>query len=189
METYVFDLSKKGLPLNSERQIYDSPDNILIRSLTIKSDDTLWSKQADWEPASLAKWHFEECRIEPRSLSMGNIYCPWSGDFRFYKNEFFFGDSEGRRAWIFVFQRNSRVLFQKNNFGNSIIQIRCEGSKNDSDSRDSGLGNLSFLGNKGIDRLELMCNADSYVFRGTNRLNFLSFSELNSNPPALDTKI
>ena len=181
---------EKGLPLNSERQIYDSLANILIRNLTIKSDDALWSKQADWEPASHAKWHFEECRIEPRNLSQGNIYFPWGGDFRFYKNEFAFDDGKGGTlVWSFVFERGSRVLFQKNNFENSIIQIRCEGSKNDSDSRDFGLGHLSFLGNKGIDRLELMCNAYSYVFRGTNHINFLRFSERDSNSSDTGPKI
>ena len=192
-ENICFRSFDKGLPLNSERKIYNLLSNILVRNLTIKLDDiSNWSKQADWEPASLAKWHFEECRIEPRNLSIGNIYFPWPGNFRFYKNEFFFGDSEGMQAWTFVFQRNSQVLFQKNDFRNSInniIQIRCEDSKNDSDSRDFGLGNLSFLGNKGIDRLELMCNADSYVFRGTNYINFLRLNEQNSNSSDIGPKI
>ena len=190
-ENICFRSFDKGLPLNSERKIYTRLANILIRNLTIKSDDALnWGKQSDWKPAFDAKWHFEECRIEPWTLAQGSIYLPWSGDFRFYKNEFSFDDGKGTQTWwSFVFGRGSDVLFQKSNFENSIIQIRCKGSENGSDSRHLELGKLSFLGNKGIDSLQLMCNADSYVFRGTNHINSLSFSGQNSNSLDLDSKI
>ena len=86
-------------------------------------------------------WHFEECRFEPRSPNMARIYFPWMGDFRFYKNEFDFGDSGGMRSWLFRFASNSRVLFQKNNFRNSNIQVTYVVS-----DKDSSIDKLSWEG-------------------------------------------
>lgn len=226
---------EKGLPLNSERRVYSRATNILIRNLTIKFDTHLdLSRQSDWEPASSAKWHFEECRIEPASPNTGDIQFPWMGDFRFYKNDFSFKNSGGMRSWLFAFWVGSRVLFQKNDFKNSNMEIVL--SFPDEDSKYSnvrklswgrryayiteddsyygamirkkyqlpetvrlnipdaysghvGLDNLSFLENKGIDRLNLRCNAASYVFRGINHINLLRFNELDSDSPDLGVRI
>ncbi len=53
-ENICFRSFDKGLPLNSERKIYTRLANILIRNLTIKSDDALnWGKQSDWIAFSL----------------------------------------------------------------------------------------------------------------------------------------
>lgn len=49
-----------------------------------------------------------------------------------------------------------------------------------SSSAHFGLDSLSFLGNKGIDRLQMDCRATHYDFRGMNRINSLWFSELRS---------
>ena len=225
---------EKGLPMNSERRIYSSINNILIKNLTIKFDNHLeFSKQSDWAPASHAKWHFEECRIEPWS-SLPVIHFPWRGDFRFYKNEFPPHDDRGEPSWLFAFEIGSWVLFQKNDFKNSSMQIVHSFSDKDSEhsyiqklswegreayivrddsyyeamirknyqlpetvrvnipdaySGHTGLNNLSFLGNKGIDRLELRCNAASYIFRGINNINFLRFNELDSHSLDLSAEI
>ena len=144
-ESICFRSFEEGLPTNSERGIYDGISNILIRNLTIKFDTHLdLSKQSDWEPASTAKWHFEECRIEPLSPNTGNLHFPWRGDFRFYKNEFSFDDSEGARIWLFVFGIGSRVLFQKNDFKNSSMQIVY--SSPDEDSKYSNVRKLAWKG-------------------------------------------
>ena len=226
---------ERNFPLNSERVIYHSIANIIIRKLSIKLDGHLdWNKQSDWEPISSADWHFEECRFEPQSPNIEVIHFPWRGRFRFYRNEFSFGDKEGMRAWSFVFEVGSKVLFQKNDFKNSMMQIVSHFLEKDSEnsgvqelswggrtayiarddsydeamirkkyelpesvrlsiphasSRHLGLANLSFLGNKGIERLELRCSADSYFFRGMNHIDFLRFSELNSNSLDLGAKI
>ena len=44
-----------------------------------------------------------------------------------------------------------------------------------------GLAGISFVGNKAIDRLDLMCRANQYVFRGTNCINNLWFRESDFN--------
>ena len=44
-----------------------------------------------------------------------------------------------------------------------------------------GLHSLSFLGNKGINKLELRCYAANYEFRGINHINHLRFEELETN--------
>ena len=205
LDKYIcFRTWERGFPSNSERGIYYSISNVIIRKLNIRFDSHLnrnkqsdwepifsWNKQSDWEPVFSfpTEWHFEECRFESPSLNMEFFSFPWRSRFRFYKNEFFFCERVALRSWSFGFETGSRVLFQKNDFKNSSIQIVCKSSERDSDLRHLRLGNLSFLGNKGIDRLELRCNVASYVFRGMNRINFLHFSELKSNSPALDAKI
>ena len=155
-ENICFRSSEKGLPLNSERRVYGGLTNILIRNLTIKFDTHLdLSRQSDWEPASSAKWHFEECRIEPLSPNTGNLHFPWRGDFRFYKNEFSFDDSARGRIWLFVFGLGSRVLFQKNDFKNSSMQITH--SFPDEDSKYSNVRKLSWGG-----RAAYIAEDDSY---------------------------
>lgn len=226
---------EKGLPRNSERGTYNWIDNILIRNLDIKLDsldaNLDWSGQSSLNPTSSAAWHFEECRFEPGSPNTARIHFPRLGSFRFYKNEFDFGDSRGMRSWAFIFAGRSRVIFQKNDFKNSYILIVYSLPEEDSDvqellwqgrkayavrdnsydeamvrkkyqlpesvrlitpyaeSRHLGLDSLSFLGNRGIDNLHLRCNANSYVFRGINYINFLRFEEPYSNFPNLDGKI
>lgn len=49
-----------------------------------------------------------------------------------------------------------------------------------SSSAHFGLDSLSFLGNKGIDSLQMDCRAAHYDFRGMNRINSLWFSELGA---------
>ena len=44
-----------------------------------------------------------------------------------------------------------------------------------------GLYELNFIGNKKIDRLYLRCQANDYVFRGTNCIKHLDFNESSSN--------
>ena len=107
--------SRKIVPLNSEKNVYDPIYNIVIRNLNIQlAGKFIEDLDADWEPTCDAKWHFEECRFEPKSSpNIASTLFPWMGDFRFYKNVFDFGDGDGMRAWLFRFGNNSRVLFQK----------------------------------------------------------------------------
>ena len=230
-----FPSSEKGLPRNSERRVYHSISNIVIRKLDIKLDsldaNLDRSSQSSLSPTSSVAWHFEECRFEPGSPNTARIHFPRMGSFRFYKNEFDFGDSRGGRSWAFIFTGRSPVTFQKNDFKNSDILIVYSLLEEDSDvqelswqekksyavrdnsyyeamtrkkyqlpetvrliapgvgSAHLGLDSLSFLGNKGIDDLNLRCNASSYVFRGINHINFIRFEEPYSNFPDLDGKI
>ncbi len=125
--------SRKIVPLNSERNVYGPINNIVIKNLNIKLDEEFIGRaNSDWGHISHASWHFEECRFEPKSPNMATILFPWRGNFRFYKNEFDFGDIRGMRSWLFIFASNSRVLFQKNDFKNSNIQISYMLSQEDS---------------------------------------------------------
>lgn len=47
--------------------------------------------------------------------------------------------------------------------------------------RSFGLHSLAFLGNKGINKLELRCYAANYEFRGINHINHLRFEELETD--------
>lgn len=220
--------------LNSEKNVYDL-NNIVFKNLNIKLDEKFVSREhIGHETTSFAKWHkwhFEECRFEPRSPNMATICFPWMEGFRFYKNEFDFGESGGMRAWLFVFESSSRVLFQKNDFKDSNLQITYLLSKDDAQlqkvswggreahivrddsyyeamirksyglpetvrlnipdahSGHIGLRSISLIGNKGIEVLRLRCNAESYIFRGINRINSLGFNEFDSDSPNLNTKI
>ena len=132
--------SRKIIPLNSEKNVYDLY-NIVIRNLNIQlAGKFIEDIDADWEPTCYAKWHFEECRFEPKSLNIASVFFPWMGDFRFYKNEFDFGDDGGTRAWLFRFGNNSRVLFQNNDFKNSNIQIGYMLSKVDAQLEEVSWG-------------------------------------------------
>ena len=135
-----FPSPEKGLPRNSERKVYYSISNIVIRKLDIKLDsldaNLDWSGRADLGPTSSADWHFEECRFEPRSPNTARIHFPRMGSFRFYKNEFDFGDSGGMRSWAFIFTGRSRVIFQKNDFKNSDILIVYSLLEEDSDVQE-----------------------------------------------------
>ena len=93
----------KNLPLNSERHIYGM-NNIVIQNLQIDLDNRSgWTDHHDWEPLSLAKWHFVNCHFRPSSLNMWGIHFPWRGSFRFYRNEFEFESSRFGGDWVFVF--------------------------------------------------------------------------------------
>jgi len=201
--------------------IYDT-NNLIFRDLDIELKHP-WYLDEDFVWTSgriLVKWHFEHCRFHPSNPNMGSTVFGWSGNFRFHKNEFDFGDSQGMRSWVFAFRQGSRVLLQGNDFKDSHLQFNCfipwqgYGSQKLSWERrtahivkDSsyyetmirqkyripdtirlhmphpssvhfGLDSLSFLGNKGIDRLQMDCRAAHYDFRGMNRINSLWFSEL-----------
>lgn len=121
--------------MNSEKNIYDL-NNIVIKNLNIKLDEEFVGREhIERETTSFAKWykwHFEECRFEPRFSNIQSVLFPWRGNFRLYKNIFDFGKSGGGRAWVFVFTSSSRVLFQKNDFKDSNVQISYMLSRNDS---------------------------------------------------------
>lgn len=110
-------------PLNSERNIYEI-NNLIFRNLDIDLEGTLdWNKGFIWATTPIGtKWHFEHCRFK-FSSSMLNIFFGWYGSFRFYKNEFEFGDVAGTKSLLFGFASRSRVLFQKNDFEDSNIHI------------------------------------------------------------------
>lgn len=222
-EDHILCVHKRPFPLNSKRNIY-APDNLIFRNLDIELEchldwgqDFIWVSKWPW-----IKWHFEHCRFKPSSPNMRNLHFRWRGEFRFYKNEFDFGDRWGGRSWLFVFTSGSEVLFQRNDFKNSSIQIPyiVETSSDvrelswekrnayivrddsyyeamirkryelpetvhleipDASLRRLGINRISFLGNKGIDRLQLRCKADYYIFTGINCINYLNFNELDSN--------
>ena len=44
-----------------------------------------------------------------------------------------------------------------------------------------GLKRISFVGNRGIDSMFFICQASNYVFNGINKVNYLRFSELDSD--------
>ena len=221
----------KKLLLNSEGQIYGM-NNLIFRNLDIEMGLRLnWGEDSDRNPLQSVQWHFEHCRFKPSSPNTGTFSFSWLGFFRFYNNEFDFGDSSGMRSWLFSFENGSSVLFERNDFKNSAMSITCTVKEGDSgvqklswegrnvflmkdDSYNKamirknhglpetvrlyipdaysghvGLSSLSFLGNKGIDQLDLRCNADYYVFRGINCINHLRFDEFTSNFQDLDIKI
>ena len=177
----------RQLPLNSERHIYDLY-NVITCDLNIELDDRMgFQKHSDWGPISDAKWHFESCHFEPQSPNMWSFNFPWVGSFRFWQNEFDFGNASGMRSWIFVFQNGSRILFQRNDFVDSHIQVthaaidgaseevECPPAEPDT-SRIAGL--MSFEGNIGINSIDLFGSGAHYNFIGTNRINRLSIFDL-----------
>lgn len=117
---------KRSFPLNSERNVYEIR-NLIFKNLDIELEGNLnWNEDFIWATDPLhAKWHFEHCLFKSPSLSMRSILFGWYGSFRFYKNEFEFGDVEVTKSWLFGFANGSRVLFQINDFKNSNIQISC----------------------------------------------------------------
>ncbi len=174
----------KNLPLNSEKHIYGMND-IVIQNLQIDLDNRSgWTDYHDWEPLSLAKWHFVNCHFRPSSPSMWSIHFPWSGSFRFYKNEFEFEPSRFGGYWVFVFQYGSGILFQGNDFHGSNIQTKCIPPAMDRDAPDEtisgtyGSGSISFVGNKGIRDLEVMERYSSVAITGMNRIDRLICEQL-----------
>lgn len=212
-EDHILYVHKIPFPLNSKRNTYVM-DNLIFRNLDIELECNL-----DWDQdfIPMITWHFEHCRFKPSSPNILNICFRESGKFRFYNNEFEFGDSKGTRSWLFGFESGSEVLFQRNNFKDSSIQVpgtseaSSGGHKLSWEEReayivrddsyyeamirknhglpetvrleilDSGLHRISFVGNKGIDRLYFRCKADYYVFSGINCIKHLNFNELDSN--------
>ena len=234
LESHIICYQPRGknlFPLNTDRRIYDI-DNLIFRDLEIEMELHLkWGKDAGWNVLQSIAWHFEHCRFRPSSSNTGTFSFSWQGSFRFYNNEFDFGDSEGGRSWLFLFEGSSSVLFQRNDFRNSNISIACPVKEGDTgvqelswEGRNAflvkddsyyeamirkhhglpetvrlyvpypytghiGLSSLSFLGNKGIENLDLRGNANYYVFRGTNCITHLRFNEFASNFQNLDSKI
>ena len=233
LDSHIIDYQPRGkkLLLNRGRHAYGI-NNLIFRNLDIEMGlDLNWGKDSGWNSLQLIDWHFEHCRFKPSSPNMATISYSWSGFFRFYNNEFDFGDSRAMRSWLFLFESGSSVLFERNDLRNSEINIVCAVKEIDSGvqelswesrnaflvkddayykamirknhglpetvrlyipdaySRHIGLSSLSFLGNKGIDRLHLRCNANYYAFRGTNCINHLYFNEFASNFQDLDSKI
>ena len=122
-EHIFFQNAEHKFPLNSERKTYDYLNNIIVRNLEIDLKLTPeWENLLNWKLTPIMKWHFESCHIKPMSPNSGNIIFPWSSSFRFYKNIFEF-PRQGMRTWLFSFGIGSHVLFQKNNFELSDIQI------------------------------------------------------------------
>ena len=171
----------KNLPLNSERHLYEM-NNIVIRNLHIDLDArSPWTDHDDWEPLSHAKWHFENCYFDASSPNMWTINFPWSGIFRFYRNEFDLRSSRFSGSWLFDFQTGSRSLFQGNNFRGHDVQTRCLPPTPDRDAsvetapefRESG--SISFVGNRGISTLGILEGYSSVSFTGMNRIERLWF--------------
>ncbi len=217
-DNHILLVEKRPFPLNSKRNIY-ALNNLIFKNLDIELECHLdWDQDFIWvSDQPYIKWHFEHCRFKPSSPNMRNIRFRWHGEFRFYNNKFDFGDSKGMRSWLFGFESGSEVLFQRNNFKDSSIQVpgtaeaflgghklSWEGReayivRDDSyyeamirknhglpetvrlEILDSGLHRISFVGNKGIDRLFFRCKADYYVFSGINCIKHLNFNELDSN--------
>ena len=175
----------KKIPINSERHLYEMYD-IVIRRLYINLDDTKgFTIHPDWDPLSYAQWHFEKCQFESSSASMWHIGFPWRGSFRFYKNEFVFKSNHVGNHWLVNFQQGSRILFQGNDFKRNHLQIGCMTSGTDRDANDEGhsawhrLGNVSLVGNEGIQELQVLEGYGSVLFSGMNRIDRLSLSHLS----------
>ncbi len=175
----------KTLPLNSERHLYEMND-IVIRNLQINLDDQKGlTIHDDWHPLSFAKWHFENCHFASSSVNMWHIGFPWRGSFRFYKNDFDFPLRHPGGRWSFGFAEGSKILFQGNDFKRNNAQIGFTTSGTDRDATDREhstrhrLGNLSLVGNKGIQELLVLEGCPSVLFSGMNRIEKLSLSQLS----------
>ena len=185
----------KTLPLNSERHLYEMND-IVIRNLQITLDDRNGlTIHRDWHPLSYAKWHFENCHFEASSANMWSIVFPWRGSFRFYKNEFGFKSSLFGSHWLFNFRVGSRILFQGNDFKRNHLQIGCTTSETDQDANDGEhpawrrLGNVSLVGNKEIQELQVLEGCSSVLLSGMNRIDRLSFWSLSEPEQIQDTTV
>lgn len=174
----------RRFPLNSDRNPYEIA-NIILRNMEIELEPNLcWDKDLLWVNCPLRpKWHFEYCRFKPSSSSMQGIPLGWLGSFRFYNNEFAFNYRDGDQYWLFCFASGSRVAFERNNFNDSSIQVRCihETTCDEGSTDKLGLGGISFSGNKKIDILAMRCRASDYVFDGLNDINYLVLDESSSN--------
>lgn len=176
---------RKTLPLNSERHLYEL-NNIIIRNLHIELNNrSAWEAYDDWEPLSLAKWHFENCYFDASGSSTYALYFPWFGSFRFYKNDFDFRSGGFGGHWLFVFQTGSRIWFQRNNFENHHIQTRCVPTKlepDDSERAGSEVrasASISFIGNWAISSLDILEGYASIAFTGMNQIESLWFMRMS----------
>lgn len=122
----------KKLLLNRESPTYGL-NNLIFRNLDIDIELQLnWGKDSGWNLLQSIDWHFEHCRFKLSFSNMGTISLGWRGFFRFYKSEFDYGDSRVMANWLFLFESGSSVLFERNDFKNSGIQIACAVKESDS---------------------------------------------------------
>ncbi len=169
----------KGLPLNSERHIYEL-DNIVIRNLEIELDDqSAWDVVNDWSPISYAQLYFESCRFQRLKSMMSAFVFPWCGSFRFHSNEFCLPSSHHGGYWVFTFRDWSRVWFVRNNFTGATIQTRCihtsplpEGA-DDITVAERMQGNIAFVANRGVHDLSIQKGYSSIEITGMNRIDRL----------------
>lgn len=160
-----------GLPLNSERSTYAWLSNIIVRNLSVDIDSNAIGKEfTEWESAPVML-HFEDCGFENSRSSFPTFVFPWSGAFRFYRNEFKNAGKPETGCWLFVFGHDSRVMFDKNEFHSVNVQINS--SPVQDHALQDGLDRLSFIGNKGISELQPNCHAKYYEFSGGNRIGQL----------------
>lgn len=164
-----------GLPLNSERSVYSWLSNIVVRGLSIDIDSKPIGKELTGRSFQSAMLHIENCQFSMSDSNMPSFSFPWSGNFRFYRNELkYVGKYPEICTWIFVFGNNSRVAFVENKFHSGSIQINAIAAGTiGSNSPPNKLQHLLFLGNKGIGELQLNCRAGYYEFRGGNRIDQL----------------
>ena len=175
----------KTLPLNSEQHLYEA-NNIVISRLHIQLDKREGlAIHSDWHPLSSAKWHFEDCSFEPASENMWTLDFPWRGSFRFHKNRFAFTSRRIENYWLFVFGSGSRVLFHGNDFRRSNLQMvgSTKLPAGDTASAATKLGNASFVGNRGIEGLDIREGFPSAVFTGMNHVDMLSLNQLDDPEP------
>ena len=186
----------KTLPLNSERHLHEMND-IVIRHLHITLDDRKGlTIHRDWHPLSSAKWHLETCQFEASSTFMWSIVFPWCGSFRFYKNEFGFQSRHASNShWLFAFRVGSRILFQGNDFKRNHLQIGCTTLETDRDANDGErpacrrLENVSLVGNKRIQELQVLEGCSSILLSGMNRIERLSLLQLSEPEQMQDTTV
>ena len=185
-------LSRKYLPLNSERHIYELY-NIVVRNLCVHCDNRDGFRTfANWHPCSYAKWHFENCEFISPSPNMWSLVFPWEGSFRFYKNKFGFKERHASSCWIFHFQNGSRVLFQRNDFTESDVQVTQASAENGDQSCESTSlethvtkisGSISFVGNHGANNLSVFGSIAHCSFTGMNRINSLYLHNFSAASP------
>ena len=131
--------------LNSEQTIYRTND-IVIRDMEITMSDALTGGNlSQWEHLWFVSWHFENCTFRSPSPNMAHFNFPWRGNFRFYRNEFDFGEGWGMRAWTFVFEAGSTVTLQGNDFHYSSVQVQCKYAGD-----DAGIEKLSWNGREAL---------------------------------------
>ena len=180
----------KRIPLNSERHIYDMY-NIVLQRLQINLDSyPTWGKYENWHPLDITMWHFEYCNFIPSKPNSRIANFPWRGNFRFYKNVFGFESTGIIGFCLLNFQNRSRILFQGNDFQGNDIYTQCLSSKGDKSNTDevcSGLGHISFIGNKGIKILNIQDGYSNVALTGTNivgglRIDSISDDEYDTKP-------
>ena len=168
----------KRLPLNSERHVYDM-ENIVVRDLEIELDDkTGWDRDGDWVPVSRAKWHFDRCGFRCPSPNGWVFVFPWRGAFRFRSNEFSTPSDRFAGHWTLAFEAGSRAWFGGNDFGGGHVQTECvrrakantEGEDSSTDHAWEGSGQIAFVGNRGLESLEIFEGYSAIEITGMNRI-------------------